>query len=1683
MKIVRLLVKIILYILSLVIICIAILLISIQLPYVQNFAKDKLVSFLEREIHTEVRLDKIEIGIPNKIYLENLYIEDQKKDTLLYAQSFDLGLNMISLLKSKADITSIAITDLKANVEKSDTGKFNFDYIIDAFASDEESAESESKPFIISLDKIDLKTINVTYKDLKSKNSLKFYFDELDTRVKTFDLQENSYGINYVKLKGLRFFMNQDVVEYVIDEAVGKVDSLVNSKPMQLDLGIIQLEDISISYDDRISKTLLDAKFDFLKVQPRIIDLSKNKFEIETIEWSNADVLAQLFLQDDKAKEKNSGNSKDVIESNPLTFTIDQIKLSNINAHYQNTAKSQQIFDYLNFNNIKLSNTAVDVENVSYSSEEILANVKHVSTEEQSGLKINELRGNVKYGANETFVEKLFLETPNTLIRDGLHLKYNSLDDLTNNLNAVDVKLNLDRSYIAFKDLYKLSPELKKTSPFNSFPNSVLHIHSTVRGNLKKLYIDHIDLRGIDQTSIKASGYVTNVMEPSKLGFDLNIKELKSNASTIAKLLPPNTLPSSINLPEKFSIAGTLKGDLNILNANLGLVSSIGNAKINAKFDQRQKNNERYDIVANLSKFDVGQLIKNDQLSKISADIKIKGTSLDPEKANAVVSGKIHDADFNSYVYKDINLNGSIDKGKFDIDLLSNDPNAVVNLKATGLYTSDNLAVALKGRIEKVNLKELKFSESTMSFAGDVDADFTNLDLDELNGQLFLENFAISDGTEIYPIQDLKLFAISENDTNILQLNSQILDLQLIGNYKLTQISESLLQTINSYYKFTESKDLNKIKLDSGQFFNLVGVVKNDDLIRKFVPDLTYFENINLVGNYDADLRKITLNANVPLVEYGENKVENVLINIENNEQDLSVIANVGGFNTSSFALNEVNLGAKVADNQIDFDLSVLDFDRELQYYIGGLLDAQSEEKRLVLKPDGFKLNYEDWTVAPDNYLALATNGLYAHNVLLDHNGSQIFLDSEEDSGDSPLNVAIKDFQIETLTRIIQSDSLLASGVINGTAQIKDLQKQMSFKADVLASDLKFLGNTVGNLSLKANNAVTDRIDIIAALSEFSNDVKVNGFYNTKLGAFDFDVDVNSLQMSSLQGFSMNQIKEGKGFLSGNLSVKGTVSDPDILGKLKFNDVGMKITQLNSVFQSMNDTIDFRNNGIYFNQFNINDAENHSLIIDGSILTDTYRDFRFGLNLKGDDFKIVNSSEENSELLYGVMAIDVNLNIRGDLNLPKVDGSVEVTDQTDFTFILPQSSPALQERDGIIEFIDQDQTALLDTLEEENQLNETIKGLDVNVNISVDKDAKLSIVIDKANGDFVKLQGEAELTGGIDPSGKMTLLGNYEVQKGAYEMSVNVLKRKFDIQEGSRITWTGEPTKADVNITAVYETKAAPLDLVQQHLEDREIEYVNMFKQRIPFYANLKMKGELLKPIITFDITIDKSNPSVDTEVINTVEGKLKELQTSESELNKQVFALLLLNRFIGENPFQSSTGMSAEGIARQSVSKLLSQQLNNLASELIEGIELNFDLESSEDYSTGEKTARTDLNVGVSKRLLDDRLKVSIGSNFGLEGQERQNENMTNIAGDINIEYKLSKDGRYLLRAYRKDEYQVALQGQIIETGVGFIITVEYNVFKELLKRRRSNKEFKKTEKANRRIEEKQPIIKEDEE
>ncbi len=1590
--------------------------------------------------------------------MENLYLKGQDVDTLLAVKKLDVGLNMLKLLNSTADITSVDLEGTRANVVRKPDGKFNFDYIINAFATSDKE-ESPSKPFIISLDKINLKDIGVTFNDQQSKNDIKLYFKSFDTRVKTFDLTNNKYAVNDINLDGLKLKLKQDLVKEVSKKVEKKVDSLNNQKPMQIGLRGIKLTNFDIDYGDDNTKTFAKVLFKELSTKVNKLDLENNAYNIGNVVLSGADVNANLYLpaQDANPKDKKEPEvSKASDKEKAMQLLLGKLVLNDVKVAYNNTAiaptKQGMDFNHMNFSKMNVEVRSFKMENNTFA-----GTVNSAEIQEARGLDIQKFNTDFVYAEKEAYLKDLYLQTPKTLIRDEVILNYESIDQLTSNLGAVKISANIKDSKIGFADILNLVPTLKSTVPFNKYPNAILNVNANVKGSINDLLINNLKVSGLDQLRVAASGRIKNAMNLDNLYYDLRIAEFSSSAKTIFNLVPKNTIPSNISLPSNFSIKGTAKGTTKVVDTNLNLYSTLGNASLIAKVDMRRKNHELYDVKANLQAIQVGKIIQNKDIGPISAQIYAKGESFDFKNAKADLKGHVASAVYKGYRYQNMNLTGKINRGAYNILLDSEDPNANLKLTASGVYDEKNPTIKVNGEVIKLDINKLGFYEKPMIIAGKIDGDFTSIDPDNLNGYLNLKDFAFSDTKEVYPVQELNLKASSTNDSTKIIFNSQVADVELEGKYKLTQIFGALSNTINQYYQFQKPGKTEKIQ--AGQFFTFNAKIKNDDIIRKFVPDLKSFETINITGNYDADSQKIEVDGQIPQLLYGENTIENASLKITNENQSLQYALNVAALKSSSLALNKVSINGDVADNTINYNVTTKDEKDVTQFLIAGNAKSMNDITEISLNPNGLKLNYTDWTVGEGNKIQISSKGILADNFRLSNGGSEIALQSETQTPNSPLNVSLKDFKIETITELIKKDTVLARGTINGTAQLRDLTKNMTFTSDLNISDLIVYGNPVGNVVAKVNNTSANIINADVVLSENNNDVKLLGDYNTSSSTFDLDMAINKLQMKSVQGFSMNAITNTEGYISGNLKITGNADKPNILGKVKFNDVGLEIAKTGSDFRKLNDEIDFTNRGIEFNNFKINDKDGNSLQINGQVLTQTYRNFAFNLDLNAKDFKVVNSEKSNDAMMYGILAIDAALHIRGDLDLPKVDGRLAVADNTDFSFVLPQSSPSLQERDGIVEFIDQDQVVLNKTVKADSlKAQSRIKGMDVSVNIEVSKEAKMSIIIDKANGDFVKLQGEAELTGGVDPSGKTTLVGVYEVEKGSYEMSVSLLKRKFDIQKGSTITWTGEPTTATLDITAIYKTETAPLDLVEQQVTDPAI--INQFKQRIPFNTLLIMKGELLKPVITFDITTDKKNNSVSSAVTDLVDQKLTQLRTQESEMNKQVFALLLLGRFIGENPFESSAGMSGEMMARQSVSKLLSQQLNNLASGLIKGVDLNFGLDSSEDYSTGQKNTRTDLNVDISKKLLNDRLKVTVGSNFGLEGEARQNENMTNIAGDVTVDYSLSKDGRYMLRAYRKNEYQVALQGQIVETGVGFIITLDYDKFREIFQKTRNRKQ-----------------------
>ena len=128
-----------------------------------------------------------------------------------------------------------------------------------------------------------------------------------------------------------------------------------------------------------------------------------------------------------------------------------------------------------------------------------------------------------------------------------------------------------------------------------------------------------------------------------------------------------------------------------------------------------------------------------------------------------------------------------------------------------------------------------------------------------------------------------------------------------------------------------------------------------------------------------------------------------------------------------------------------------------------------------------------------------------------------------------------------------------------------------------------------------------------------------------------------------------------------------------------------------------------------------------------------------------------------------------------------------------------------------------------------------------------------------------------------------------------------------------------------------------------------------------------------------------------------------------------------------------------------------MTDQLNRM-SENVKGVELTFDVKSYEDYSTGTAQGQTEVQLGVQKSLLDDRLIVKVSGNFEVEGETSNQNSASDYIGDLALEYKLTEDGRFRITGFRNSNYDL-ISGEIIETGAGLIYIKDYNTLRELFK------------------------------
>ncbi|GLU55802.1 translocation/assembly module TamB domain-containing protein [Dyadobacter frigoris] len=1636
--------KVLAIIILTVLILIGVLIWGIQTPAGQNFLTTQANDYLRKKLKTKLNVEKIRFDIPDWIVLEGVYFADQKGDTLVSGKMLRVDMDMYSLIKGNVGINKIELEGAVANIHRTlpDT-VFNFQFIVDAFASTDPAApvDTTSKPLEMRLDKILLKQVRLSYKDAVIGTDADANIDSAYVSFDKFNPTLSQYHPTKIALynSAAKLRMYKALVVDTLVTPSNPADSL------DLKLGNVDISKFNWVFTDETSGLNNGITVGTLKGKINSIYMGSQRVNVESVLIENMTAYAE-FAKKATSKTSPPAAKPDTTETPGWFAVVKDIKVVNTGLRYDdfNSKPIAKGLDYAHLNVKKLN---VDLKDFLFSADNITGKLTKSSFEDKSGFKVLALRTDFGYGAKQTYLRKLYFQTPKTLLRDELTLRYNNIDDLTKNLNKVKIRLNLKDTHLAFSDILLLVPDLEKTPPFDKEPNGVVKGSGLVTGSVDDMLISKARFSMLDGTVLSLDGRIRGLPDADKLSADMTINELSFTKTDLMKMLPDSALPSGIELPETIKITGKVNGSMTNLTLTTNINTSFGNGTFTGNLQNITDSiKAKYDGMLSFTDFDMGKMLKqpSQQLGKLTLSTQLAGIGYTPSKMKARLNGTIQSADIQGYVYNNLTLKGDIDHGLANLEANMKDENIGISLSGQADLSKEFPSVKGEAQIDHMDLTALHLYNDSLKVKGNIKIDMPSTNPENPLGTIAVTDLLLTHHKRPVSISDMTVLLTDTADNKRATIKSPFLNAKLEGKFVYTEIADAILTETSKHFAVP---GLTYKPVTKPTNFTLDAALMDHPLFKIFAPQLTELKPVVLHAelNNQQDSTVIA-NLSIPLVEYDSIHTEKVLVNLSSVKEKAVMNAYVGSVQTGGFRVQNASLKTDIAKNDVKFNFMVKDSVNTDRHGINGDLALVDNRYQLRLR-EGLLIDYKKWATDSEGYVQYAPDSVLVKNFVIRSDYQSLTINSSTDAPNSPLDITADSISIGQFVALATRDSTMASGTLSGKILLSNYMVSPVYTGQLSINNLALMKIPVGNLAIRSTNETEDRIRVGMTLLSDKNDMRLYGAYRIKEeNPLDFTLDLKKFGAETVEAFSFGQLKRATGNLSGQAKITGSTDSPKLNGAINFDDVAFNVTQLGARYSLTNQKINFNGQDINFNNFIVADSLKQQLKVNGNINIATIPDVRYDLKIDAKNFTVLSSTQKENDLFYGKAIIDAKLTVKGRGSNSIVDGNVKLDPESNVTVVMSNNATEAGDASkGVIEFVDMSELAKVekvDSLEAAKQIVVDFAS-QISLDIDVDDKSQFTVVIDELNGDNIKLKGNAKLNTGISPNGQLYLIGAYDLTQGSYDLTLQILKRNFEIRKGSNLIWTGDPMKADLNITAVYPVMVDPGSIDNNYKGER----------KIPIEVQIIITGNLSTPNITFNVEPGTEAPeSFKNDLMNLTFWN--DMKQSPSEMNKQAFALLITNKFITDQTSSGfNIGSSAEQIARQSVSQLISDQLNNLAGDLVKGVNLDLNLNSSTDQTSG---SRTDLNVGLSKAFLNDRLKISVGKNFELESKS-QTPSSSEVFDNIALDYSLSKDGRYLFRGFRKNQYQSILEGFIIETGVSFIITADYDLFREIFQKQKN--------------------------
>ena len=1321
-----------------------------------------------------------------------------------------------------------------------------------------------------------------------------------------------------------------------------------------------------------------------------------------------------------KAFESPKKDSTSTVE-----YKINHLKILNSRLYYskQNGLPSKG-HEVLNPDSLRLSDFNAEIQLHLLKKDTLSAELKSLSFHEKSGFTVKNLSTMVQGSNHGTKIQFFELLLPSSqLALNDVELKYDSLADLKDFVHKVKINAPISNSFFTFNDLSALIPELK------DFKQTIT-LKGLIDGRISSLHFKKIGLKYGKSMSLNADIDLSGLPNIYETFIYAQINELKTDKRDIQDFVSgltkkPFVLPKELNQLGTVNYKGNITGFLSNLVAYGNLKTDMGSISTDILVQLENKLKDlKYNGTLKSNNFQLGTLLSNRQLGKVSFNINTNGSKKYASALHGTIKAKINEINFNNYDYKDIDFDGKYDGTGFDGTINLADKNINATFRGVIDLTKKLPIFDFDLNVKNSNLYALNlikdYPGALLSFSGK-----TNMignSLDNINGFILFDNILFTNQGKTLNVNEIKFVSrIIDNNTNFL-INSDFVNGSFTGNFKYSTVSNTINKIVKYYLPALavttniNEKTQNHIDIDLK--------IDNTDEISN-VLDLPYklSGTSTIKGFIDEKSNRINIAANIPSIKTSKQSIDNLTFNFENQQQQLKLTtrAQIPDKKEST----RIYLIASAAKDSITSQLGWQNSSKitnagEIQTITKLWTENGKMAARMNIMPTQVIISDSVWDIRPSKIDLNTDSTIQIHNFRFENKNQYVHIDGKASkSQNDSIIVSMNNLNLEYVLHLIKLNDITISGFVTGKAQFISLLKHPILLAKLGVRDLGLNNKFIGDV--KVNSEWNNENKKLLLGAEIFNKKNENlsiaqGSYYPKSDSIDVTFDTKGLNIEFLNRYLESVTQNVKGFGYGKFRMFGPMKKIGFEGNIFVDKGQASIKMLNTTY-FFNDTIRLTRHSIAMKNIKIYDEERNQGTLSGLITHNgMFQDMKYNANVVAKKPILgMNTHAADNDYFFGKAYATGTVNIFG--NQTEVNIIVNAVSQPKTKCYIQMGGASSALDNSFIRFTNHKSN--IDRDVESRKKKTSDFNVKVDMRIDVNPDAELELIVDPKAGDAITGKGNGNLRVQFDSFSDIKLFGTYTIDVGSYLFTLQTLIRKeFRIDKGSTISWTGNPFNAKVDIRALYPLTASLSDLLSDAASTTN-------RGSVPVNCVLNLTDDLMKPTIKFEIDLPSSDEGV--------KQRVKSIINTDEMMNRQIAYLLVLGKFYTPD----NTGNAGLNNTISFAVSTLSSHINNWIQKSL----------NTNNLSLGLDWQKSELQTDEVKAQLNYQNKrIILNGEFGYRNDNiNTSTNASKFIGDFDLEYLLNESGKIRAKAYSHTIDRAQLKEAKSTQGVGFIYKEDF--------------------------------------